>query len=326
MKVLITGASGFVGSWLTQYLVERGLEVRILNRLPNKPTELKDCPIEVFRGDVLDLESVLNAAENVDSIFHLAGVVAYTRAQRKLMDDVNIRGTEHIIEACISKKIRRLLHFSSVVAVGASFDGKKLIDEKFEYNLSHLDLGYFESKRAAENLVREAAENKLIDAVIVNPSTIYGPGDAKKGSRNVQLKVAKGKFPFYPSGGVNIISIEDVVAATYRAWQLGVSGERYLLTGENILIKDLFKIIAEVAGVPEPKIPLSKNVLLSMGKVGDFLEKVGRKGPINSENAWASVMFHWYDNSKAKRDLDLNPKSARYAIEQSVNWIKKNIP
>ncbi len=325
MKVLVTGASGFVGSWLTKYLLEQGLQVRILNRSSKKPEDLKDLNVEVIQGNVLDLESVLKAADGVDSIFHLAGVVAYTKAQRKIMDDVNIHGTENIIKACASKKIRRLVHFSSVVAIGASFDGKNIINETFVYNLKDLNLGYFESKHTAENLVCDAVKNKLIDAVIVNPSTIYGPGDAKKGSRGVQLKVAKGTFPFYPPGGVNIVSIEDVVAATYQAWKVGESGERYLLTGENILIKDLFDMIAEFAGVSAPKIPLSKNVLLGLGKVGDFMEKIGRKGPINSENAWASVMFHWYDNSKAKAALGLRPKSARYAVQQSVNWVKQNI-
>src|SRR4029079_5145164 len=121
------------GSWLTKYLIEQGLDVRILNRSPKKPDELKDIDIEVFTGDVLNSESIAKAADGVDSIFHLAGVVAYTKAQRKLMDDVNIGVTQNVIDVCINKKIRRLLHFSSVVAVGASFDGKKLIDENFSY-------------------------------------------------------------------------------------------------------------------------------------------------------------------------------------------------
>ncbi len=324
MRVLLTGASGFVGSWLTKHLVAQGLEVTILNRSARPPKDLQNLKIQVIEGDVLNEDSILNASKNVDSIFHLAGVVAYTRSQRQIMDAVNIQGTQNILNACAKNKVRRLLHFSSVVAVGASFDGKSLLNEESKFNLSHLNLGYFESKKAAEELVRLAAQSGQVDAVMVNPSTIYGPGDAQKGSRSVQLKVARAKFPFIPPGGVNVISIEDVVAATVQAWKIGKTGERYILAGENLLLKDVFKIIAEIAGVPPPHIAMPKQILLALGRIGDFLEKINRKGPINSENAWASVLYHWFDNSKAKRELGLNPKPARYALEQSVNWMKEH--
>lgn len=309
MRVLVTGSSGFVGGALVRYLVKQGLDVRTFNRP---------------EGNILDFNSIIKACDGVDSVFHLAGVVAYTRSLRKVMDDVNIRGTQNIINACVQKKIRRLLHFSSVAAVGASIDGKTLLNENSEFNLHHLNLGYFESKYAAEQLVVRAVKLDQLDAVIVNPATIYGPEDAKKGSRSIQLKVARGKFPFYPPGGVNVISIEDVVAATYQAWQIGRTGERYVLSGENLLIKDVFQNIAKIAGVHAPKIPLPRSLLLATGKVGDYLESIGKNSSINSENAWASVLFHWFDNTKAKQELGLNPKPAMFALEESVNWMKAN--
>jgi dihydroflavonol-4-reductase len=210
-----------------------------------------------------------------------------------------------------------------VVAIGASFDGKPL-NEDSPYNVKHLDLGYFETKHAAENIVREANQTGRVDAVMVNPGTIYGPGDAKKGSRGVQLKVARGKFPFYPPGGVNIVSVEDVVDCTIAAWKRGRSGERYIVGGENLLIRDVFKMIASEAGVEPPSIPLPRPLIFTIGKVGDLLESIGKKGPLNTENAWTSVLYHWFDSSKAQRELGLSPKPASFAIAQSVKWIKEN--
>ncbi len=324
MKILVTGASGFVGTWVTKKLLDRGHDVRVLSRTGRAEFEYDTSKLEIVRGDVSDYASLLKATENIHSIFHLAGVVGYSRAARQDMVKTNVVGTQNVIEACAKSKCQRLVHMSSVVAVGASFDGQKPLNEESAYNIHHLDLGYFETKHEAEKLVRAAVQAGQIDAVMLNPSTIYGPGDAKKGSRNTQVKVARGKFPFYTSGGVNIIHIDDAVDALYRAWEVGRSGERYILCGENITIKELFMTIANAAGVSAPKIYLPNAVVLGIGKVGDWLEKNGRKGPINTENAWASILYHWFDNAKAKRELGLKTRPAADAILSSVNWMKNN--
>lgn len=323
MKVLVTGATGFLGGWLVRRLLDEGCEVRIIKRGHSSLEEIEGLPLEVVSGDVTNVESLIQAAKGVDSVFHLAGLIAYSRAQRQAMERVNVGGTQNIIKACEANGVRRLLHLSSVVAVGASFDGVPL-NEESSYNVGHLHLGYFDTKHEAELRVREAVASGKIDAVMVNPSTIYGPADAKKGSRGVQLKVAKGKFPFYPSGGVNVIAVEDVIDSIIAAWKVGKSGERYILSGENLLIHDLFKIIAREAGVKPPSIFLPNPVIKAIGHVGDALEAIGKKGPLNSENAWTSILYHWFDSSKAQRELGLKPKPAEYAIAQSVKWIKEN--
>lgn len=322
MKVLITGATGFVGGWLVKKLVDLGLEVRVIQRRTTQE-DLWPSGVEVFSGDITLPETLDAAARDVHSIFHLAGYIGYSRAARPLMDHVNIKGTENIVEACIKNHVTRLVHMSSVVAVGASFDGTPL-NEESPYNLEHLNLGYFETKRQAELIVKNAVKNGLIDAVILNPSTIYGPGDAQKGSRSTQLKVARKKFPFYTSGGVSIVDIDDVTAALVNAWKIGRPGERYILSGENISIKSLFEMIATAAGVEPPKIYLPNPIVHGLGKVGDLLEKIGQKGPINSENAWTSTLYHWFDHSKATKELGFFPKPAQYSIARSVNWMKEH--
>ncbi|MCM2281567.1 MAG: NAD-dependent epimerase/dehydratase family protein [Bdellovibrionaceae bacterium] len=323
MKVLVTGATGFLGGWLVRRLVQDRHEVRIIRRRNSDLSELEGLALEMRDGDVTNVQSLVEACADVDTVFHLAGLIAYRRADREAMDRINIEGTRNVINACEKMRVRKLVHLSSVSAIGASFDGKTPLNEDSPYNLHHLDLGYFETKHAAENLVREAAQQGRVDAVMINPSTIYGAGDAKKGSRTIQLKVAQGRFPFYTSGGVNVVAVEDVVDAILTAWFKARTGERYIISGENLLIRDLFSIIAEEAGVAPPNIRIPNVVLHTVGHFGDFLEKLGRKGPISSENAWTSTLFHWFDNSKAKHELGLNPRPAREAIAKSVHWIKE---
>lgn len=324
MKVLVTGASGFLGAWMVRRLVELGHDVRILARASSDLTEIKDLKFEKALGDVTDADSVEKAAEGVDTVFHLAGLIGYSRAQRAAMEKVNVEGTQNVVNACAKLKTRKLVYMSSVVAVGASFDGKNPLNENSQYNLEHLDLGYFETKRKAEKIVKAACDENKINAVILNPSTIYGAGDAKKGSRKTQLKVAQGKFPFYTSGGVNVVNVHDVVESTLRAWEVGKNGERYILSGENITIKKLFELIAEAAQVPPPRFQIPNVALFSLGKVGDALEKIGKKGPVNSENAWTSTLYHWFDSSKAQRELGLKITPAKESIRQSVDWVKKS--
>lgn len=323
MKVLVTGATGFLGGWLVKRLLAEGHDVRIIKRAFSSLDELAGLKLDIFAGDVTDTASLVSACHGVDTVFHLAGLIGYSRAQREAMHKVNVVGTRNVIEACRARDVRKLVHLSSVVAIGASFDGTPL-NEESPYNVAHLRLGYFDTKHEAEALVRTAVLEGHLDAVMINPSTIYGPADAKKGSRGVQLKVAQGKFPFYPPGGVSIVSVEDAIDAIMAVWQRGKPAERYIVSGENLLLKDVFEQIAAIAGVKPPSIPLPRPAIFALGKIGDTLEAFGKKGPLNSETAWTSTLYHWFDNSKAQRELGLKFKPASYALEQSVRWMKDN--
>lgn len=322
MAALVTGASGFVGSWLVRGLLAQGEKVYVLHRPSSSLAELDGCTVHSRIGDVTDSESVDRALLDVDTVFHLAGLVGYSRAMRPLMDQVNVGGTRNVVNAVKKRKGVKLVYMSSVVAVGASFDGTPL-NEESPYNLRHLNLGYFETKHDAEIIVREACRKGDLEAVILNPSTIYGAADAKKGSRKTQLKVARGEFPFYTSGGVSVVSVHDVVAATLMARERGRNGERYILSGENLTIKEVFRRIATIAGVKPPSIRLPSPAVKGIGKVGDLLERFGKKGPLNTENAWTALLYHWFDHSKASRELGFRPRPAQEALEESVGWMKE---
>lgn len=323
-KVLITGANGFLGSWLTKKLVEDGHDVSVLVRKNSDLSELTGLAIEKLYGDVTDPDSLLSSFKGQEVVFHLAGLIEYKRSRRAKMEAINVGGTQNVVDAVSKMQVNRLVHLSSVVAIGAGFSDKDILSEESVYNISHLDLGYFETKRKAELIVKAAVEKKLLDAVILNPSTIYGAGDARKGSRSTQVKVAKGKFPFYTNGGVNVVPVEDVVHGIVSAWKSGRSGERYILSSENLTIRKLFQLIAEAAGVRAPSILMPDQVLHVLGSVGDLLQKYGIEKGFSRENAWTATLYHWFDSRKAQAELGFKPRSAKWAIENSVSWMKEH--
>ena len=320
--VLVTGANGFLGGWVVRSLLQQGLQVRILAREKSDLSDLAGLIFEKSIGDVTNYPSVLNALEGIESVFHLAGVIGYQKWQRPLMEEVNIGGTKNLLKACKEKGIKDFVYLSSVVAIGAGFKPTQILNENSIYNISHLRLGYFDTKHEAEKLVIEAHEKGDVEAVILNPSTMYGAGDSKKGSRKTQLKVAQGKFPFYTHGGVNVIAVEDAITGIMTAWKGRHTGERFILSGENLLIKDLFSLIALAAGVKPPSLGIPNSVVFGLGRWGDFKHSMGRSASLSVENAWSSTLYHYFDNAKAKKILGLQARPAKLAVSASVAWIK----
>ena len=323
-KALVTGASGFVGGWLCRRLLDEGHELRVLARKSSDLRAIGDGRLERVEGDIVDAEAVGQACRDVDVVFHLAGLVAYRRSDREKMEAINVGGTRNVIHGCLSANVSRLVHMSSVVAVGASFSEQVTLNEDSAYNVAHLNLGYFETKRRAEIEVLKATQEQGLQATVVNPSTIYGPGDSLKASRGVQLKVAKGKFPFFTQGGVNVVAIEDVIEGLLRAWDRGQIGERYILANENLTIKQLFGIIATAAGKSKPWIYLPTPVVRTLGIWGDKKEALGGKALVNSENAWTSTLYHWFSSKKAQNDLGMTFRSSEEAVVRSVEWSKRH--
>lgn len=322
MKALVTGATGFVGTWLAKHLLELGHDVTILSRSGQSP--IQHANLKIAKGDITQVESLIAAAKDHDHIFHLAGLIGYSRSLRSAMHEVNVVGTANVIRACEVNRVPKLFFMSSVTAIGAARNKFDILDENSAYNVTDLDLGYFETKREAEELVLKAHKKGVVQAYLANPSTIYGPGDAEKGSRKTQIKVAQGKMPFYTSGGVGVIHVDDVIQGCMKILEIGKPAERYVLTSENITIKQLFQIIAEEAEVKAPSLYLPNFAVHTLGKIGDWQEKRGKKPVLTSENAWTSTMFHWFKNDKMRRELKMEPRPARAAIKDSVDWMRAN--
>jgi dihydroflavonol-4-reductase len=321
-NVLVTGATGFLGKHLVTDLLSQGFNVSIIARQTSDLSYYKDKNITIHYGDITNRLAILEATLDQSIVFHLAGLIAYKKSERAAMNKVNIEGTANVIDACITQN-SKLLYLSSVVTVGASFEAKA-IDEDFHYNLSQFDLGYFETKRAAEKLVVDAVKDNNLEAYIVNPSTIYGAGDASKGSRKTQIKVAQGNFNFYPPGGVNVVYVNDVIRAIHQCLNKGVPGRRYIICGDNMTIKELFSKIAHVANVPPPSIALPKILLKALGYFGDLLRLFGSETSLSSETAITSSLYHWFSCQRAQDELGFKPTNANVAINESISWMKEN--
>ncbi len=323
MKVLVTGANGFLGSWIVKGLLKRNYHIRILHRANSDLSSMQGLPIEAAVGDITDFQSLDHAVKGVDYVFHAAGLISYNHLERKKMELVNVTGTENVIKACLKHKTKRLVYTSSVVAVGASAK-KQILNESSPYTLSKYNLGYFETKKMAENRVLHACSTESLDAVILNPSSMFGPGDGVKSSRKKYLRVAQGNFPYYPSGGVNILDVEDAVDGHISALEKGRRGERYILGAENISVKELFEMFAAAGGSQPPAKKIPAVILKAMFYSGKALADMHLPGQFQYESAMIGSLYHWFDNTKAKKELGFNPRPARAAIKRSVDWCFEN--
>ncbi|MFA6238172.1 MAG: NAD-dependent epimerase/dehydratase family protein [Bacteriovorax sp.] len=307
MKVLVTGTRGFLGTHLVRALEAEGYEV-----FP-------------FVGDILNLEMMLPQFNGLDGVFHVAGAMSSSPKEEKDRDRlfrVNVEGVKNIIQACSEKNIPRLVHVSSVVAVGTNLHKSDPLLCESSINITkNLNFANYDSKRIGEELVLEAARHGKINAVVVNPGLIYGAGDAKKIIRKGNVRAARGKLPFYTSGGVNIVAVEDVTAGMIAAFKKGKNGDRYLLTGDNITIKELLTTISTLAGAKPPSMVLPDGFIKFLAAFSDYL---GFKSKLCRENIFSATTFHWYDNSKARAELNFNPRSYREALKASVEWMKEN--
>jgi dihydroflavonol-4-reductase len=327
-KVFITGGTGFLGSHLIESLCREGFRVTALYRTEKKlatfleqDESLKKIDVEWVKGDLFTNNWSLNG---YDFVYHLAGHVGYAKEDRALMERVNVEGTREVLKKIQAVKgLRpRLIYSSSVVAVGAAKRSNLVLDEKSAYNLSAYDFGYFETKRDAEKLVKRFCKNGE-DAIILNPSTIYGPRDMLKGSRKFQLRMARGELSVCSNGGVSVVHVQDVCDAFIKATFMGKPGQRYILSGDNITIKELLNEIAVLSNVPKVKFTVPTFAILTVGFISDLLEKIGLKTGVSFENLRVATMYHWFKNDKAKKHLDFKSRSYKESVRDSLGWAKE---
>lgn len=305
-RVLVFGATGFVGQRLVAALEGQGHEVHRTSR--------KEKGDRLYQGNICDEHFVREVLELVrpDCVFHLAAMISYKKRDRDAMYRINVEGTRNIAEACMMLDVF-LLYCSSVVTVGAATDPSSVLNEKSTYNLRDYDSGYCETKKDAEGLLQEYCAANRLRCVIVNPSNVYGYGDAEKGSRKTQIRVAQGKFPFYPTGGINLVSVEDVCQGMIAAWERGRIGERYILGGDNIAASQLFSQYAAASGASSPWIPVPRFFSLLLSYVG----------VVDYEKAALSSLYFYFSSDKAHTELGYSPKHTPHAIQESVRFMKE---
>jgi len=305
MKILITGASGFVGSHLVKELKKQGYN-----------------DINEFSGDIRNPEEVKKDVQGCDVVFNLAGVISYWSEMNKLAYEVNVLGAKNMVEACLEYGVKKLIHISSDVTVGIKKNG--LGDETIPYSLGGLKVNYCDTKHLGEEEILKGIA-KGLDAVIVCPASVYGAGDARKIQTDMTFNF---KFPIgllYPDNGIAVVDVNNVVNGIIKAWQAGRKGERYQLVGENLSFCEIRKIIAEEIGLKPPfiKIPNWAFTFLAYVFLG-FSKIIGKKPKLTPEMARINRANLFYSNKKAKEELGLTFKPFKESIKDSVKWYKEN--
>lgn len=306
MKILVTGATGFVGSELTRQLLDDGADVRILRRATSRLDLLGDAAgaVDHAVGDVTDPQSLLPAFEDVELVYHTAAYLGFGgRNDRRLLYAVNVGGTANVVNAALKCGVRRLVHTSSMAAFGRPERAGQTIDERAEWHSSRANTEYATSKHEAElEIHRGIAEG--LDAVMVNPALIFGVGRPGENTRELAEKVRDGKLPGVPAGGTNVVDVKDVAAGHLRAMQDGGTGQRYFLGSENLSWREIIDALAEAFGVRSPRVTLPPWLMTGIATAAEVVAGVTRTKPlITREMARQSASYYRYDHRRAVDEL-----------------------
>ncbi|MGQ0535845.1 MAG: SDR family oxidoreductase [Methanobacteriota archaeon] len=322
MRVLVTGATGFIGSHVASRLVDDGHEVHVLRRASSPSDLLSGIPVKEHQGDVTDAASLRRASAGVRAVFHVAGFVSLWRGHAEAMRRVNVEGTRNVLAAAAEAGVERVVHTSSVAAVGYPEDGA-IADEGHPYNWLRYGIPYMETKRAAEDEVRRAVREGL-DAVIVNPGTVLGPGDLHYNGGAFLRQLVRGRILGVLPGGVNFVDVRDVSAGHLLAWQQGSKGERYILGNENLTYADFFARAARVAGVRPPRRRLSPLVArFAAWWQSRRAEARGKVPAVTPDSVRALSMRLWYSSAKASHDLGYAPAvGVDASAKETLDWYR----
>lgn len=323
-RVAITGASGLLGSNLAAELLAAGHQVAAIRRAGSRTAHLDDLAIDWHDADLAAPEAMARAFRGAACVFHCAAQVTIERRVTPAMAATNVDGTRHVIDAAVAAGVARLVHTSSVVAVGMSTDGRPC-DETAAWNFDTLgfDDAYAITKHQAEGVVREAAAR--IDAVIVNPSYMFGPRDARPSSGRLIVDLVRGRIPGWTPGYNNFVDVRDVARGMISAWQRGRRGERYILAGHDMTYGEVMRRIAEVAGTRPPRLRVPHAAAWLLGRWGDLVERTGRQPVVNSmQIRYAFTDRFRFKSDKATRELGYRISPLEPALRDAIAWFRQH--
>jgi dihydroflavonol-4-reductase len=324
VNAVVTGASGLVGGNLALELLAQGHAVRATRRSAASTAHLDGHPIDWVAGDLEDAASLRAAFAGADVVFHCAALVSIVRRVTPELVKTNVDGTRNVIEAVRVAGVPRLVHCSTVGAVGLSEDGRPCGEEAHWNFAEHgLDDGYVTTKRRAEDLI-EAAVRDGLDAVVVNPTYMFGPYDAKPSSGKMIVGVVLRQAPGHTSGRNNFVDVRDVARGMIAAWQRGRRGERYILGGDNLSYAEAFGRIAQVAGVPPLRWSVPRPLAHLVGLAGDLQHWLAGKEPLVTSNSvrWGYCTTFEFSSAKAERELGYVHGPIEPAIADALAWFR----
>jgi len=325
MKVLVTGAAGFVGSAVTRRLLAKGHSVRAYLEPGASDANLEGIDVERMEGDICDAGALGRAMAGCEGLLHLAAIYQVWMKDPSVMWRVNIEGTTAVLLAANRAGIGRIVHTSSIAGVGVRPGGEPS-DETDVFNHFKIANDYLLTKWASERVAVRFAEAGS-PVVVVNPGFVFGERDrGPTPTGRILVTLMKRKIPFVGPGGYNVVDVEDVAAGHVAALERGRVGERYILGGHNVTHEEFFARAAIVAGVPRPGRKVPSWMIEGLGLVSEVIsDRVTHSHPLAPHKAmqYGSIKA-FFDSSKARRELEMPQTPLEATIEKSVRWFREN--
>ena len=320
-QAFITGATGFVGGHVARELVREGWQVTALVRDNSSLRDIQDLGLELREGDVTDRESLQRAIpRGCDAVFHVAASTSIWSRRNAEQTRINLHGTRHVIEAARAAGVQRLVHTSTFAVWGF---GDRVVTEETPRTTDSDWINYVASKHAAEEEVKHAAERGGLDAVIMNPAHVLGPGDRHNWSRMIRM-VDEGSLPGVPPGGGAFGDVREIARAHVQAFHDGRRGANYLLGGEDVEFIDVIRVVGEILGKPVPSKPTPAWVLKAVARFNVARAAITGKEPDLTPEGAAMITRHMgCDSSRAQRELGYRFTPIRTLLEDTIRWMKR---
>jgi dihydroflavonol-4-reductase len=325
-RVAVTGATGLLGANLVARLLESGHRVQAIRRTKNSSAHLADFDVDWVDANLADPDALLRAFDGCDAVFHVAAMVSIRRRVTPELERTNVEGTRNVLDAAARAGVPRLIHCSTVGAVGLSPDGRPCTeDSTWNFVSRGMSDGYVTTKHRAERLVRQRAAED-VDAVIVNPSFMLGPYDVRPSSGKLIINVVKGAIPGSTVGRNNFVDVRDVANGMLLAWIRGRRGERYILGGIDLSYREVFAKIAAVAGVAPPARTLPRFMARCLGWAGDAREALTCTDALVNT---VTVRYGYckdfvFSSEKAERELGYRSGPLEPAIQDALAWFRQH--
>jgi len=323
MRALVTGATGFVGSAVVGALVKAQWQVRALVRDGSDRRNLDGLPVELVRGNLADSSSLERALAGCEALFHVAADYRLWTPEPEHLYRTNVDGTRNILDAARRVGVGRIVYTSSVATIGLPPDGSPG-DEETPVELADMIGHYKRSKFLAEQLAREIAQAGA-PVVIVNPSTPIGPRDVKPTpTGRIVLDAASGRIPAYVDTGLNIVHVDDVAAGHLLAFHRGRIGERYILGGQNMTLREILTQITRLVGRKPPRIRLPHAAVLPVAYASEAFARVtGRNPRVTVEGVRMARKRMFFSSEKAMRELGYQGREPAKAFADAVLWFRE---
>lgn len=325
MRAFVTGATGFLGSHVARALSDAGAELRLLVRSTSDLRNIESLAGERILGDLREPSTFANALENCDALFHVAADYRIWVRDPEQMYRSNVQGTRSLLEAAQRSRVRRIVYTSSVATMGFIGDGSSA-DEDSPVVLENMIGPYKRSKFMAEQLAREAARSG-VDVVVVNPTTPVGERDIKPTpTGRIVVDFLKKKFPAYVDTGLNLVDATECAQGHLLALEKGRCGERYILGGENLTLKQILDKLASITGLPSPTVMVPHFVALGAAVVDELW--TGRirgqepRATVDAVRMGRKKMF--VTSARAERDLGWRIVPVDAALARAVHWFRAN--